>query len=458
MSLPQYPARQPLTPIKSPVNAVVRLPGSKSITNRALLLAALADGVSSLRAPLHSEDTLYMRDALRDLGVTIDEHDVVDGAPADLTVHGLGGRFTCPAKPRIFIGNSGTTVRFLTAAACLMPAGADVVLDGVPRMRERPIRDLLGALIALGAQVEAVNGHGCPPVRINGGGLEGGPCSMNGDVSSQFLTALLQVAPYARKDVTVSIVGDLVSKPYVDITQAVMRSFGAEFENDNYEVLRIKAGQRYQPIDYDVEADASNASYFLAAAAVTGGRVKLSNLGAASIQGDIKFIEVLEKMGCTITRGEQLVVQGPPQLHGVDVDMEAIPDTAQTLAVLCAFADAPSHVTGLASLRVKETDRIAAVTTELRKLGVRVDEGRDSWTIYPLTSEVLNSSPLGRGAEERGGVGSEVLIDTYQDHRMAMSFAVAGLKRPGVVINDPGCVAKTFPDFWQRWQEAFKSV
>jgi len=443
MSLPQYPASQPLTPIKSPVNAVVRLPGSKSITNRALLLAALADGVSSLRAPLHSEDTLYMRDALRDLGVTIDEHDVVDGAPADLTVHGVGGRFTCPAKPRIFIGNSGTTVRFLTAAACLMPAGADVVLDGVPRMRERPIRDLLGALIALGAQVEAVNGHGCPPVRINGGGLEGGPCSMNGDVSSQFLTALLQVAPYARKDVTVSIVGDLVSKPYVDITQAVMRSFGAEFENDNYEVLRVKAGQRYRPIDYDVEADASNASYFLAAAAVTGGRVKLSNLGAGSIQGDVKFIDVLEKMGCTVTRGDMLTVQGPPRLRAVDVDMEAIPDTAQTLAVLCAFADGPSHVTGLASLRIKETDRIAAVTTELRKLGVRVDEGRDSWTIYPLATLDGNG---------------EVVIDTYQDHRMAMSFALAGLKLPGVVINDPGCVAKTFPDFWQRWQEAFQSV
>jgi len=442
MSLPQYPARQPLTPIKSPVNAVVRLPGSKSITNRALLLAALADGVSSLRAPLHSEDTLYMRDALRDLGVTIDEHDVVDGAPADLTVHGLGGRFTCPAKPRIFIGNSGTTVRFLTAAACLMPSGADVVLDGVPRMRERPIRDLLGALIALGAQVEAVNGHGCPPVRINGGGLQGGTCRMNGDVSSQFLTALLQVAPYARTDVTVSIVGDLVSKPYVDITQAVMRSFGAEFENDSYQVLRIKSGQRYRPIDYDVEADASNASYFLAAAAVTGGRVKLSNLGAGSIQGDVKFIDVLEKMGCIVTRGDMLTVQGPSKLRGVEVDMEAIPDTAQTLAVLCAFADGPSHVTGLASLRVKETDRIAAVTTELRKLGVRVDEGRDSWTIYPLEDK----------AE------TEVIIDTYQDHRMAMSFALAGLKLPGVVINDPGCVAKTFPDFWQRWQEAFKSV
>ena len=487
MSLPQYPDRQPLTPVKSSVDAVVRLPGSKSITNRALLLAALADGVSSLRAPLHSEDTLYMREALRDLGVTIDEHPadslIIGGGGAgvsDLTVHGLGGRFTCPAKPRVFIGNSGTTVRFLTAAACLMPDGADIVLDGVPRMRERPISDLLGAMIALGARVESVNGHGCPPVRINGGGLEGGACAMRGDVSSQFLTALLQVAPYARQDITIDIVGDLVSKPYVDITQAVMRSFGADFENDGYRTLRIKAGQRYRGIDYDVEADASNASYFLAAAAVTGGRVRLSNLGASSIQGDVKFIDVLERMGCRVTRGECLEIQGPPTLRAVDVDMEAIPDTAQTLAVLCAFADGVSHVTGLSSLRVKETDRIAAVTNELRKLGVRVDEGRDSWTIHPLADSYrgmgVPARPSATGAPSDRGMGvparpsgptpspfqgegrGEVSIDTYQDHRMAMSFAVAGLRLPGIVINDPGCVAKTFPDFWQRWEEAFHRV
>lgn len=440
MALPQYPDRLALSPISEPVNADVRLPGSKSITNRALLLAALADGVSILRAPLHSEDTLYMMAALRDLGVRIDEQ-------ADaVTVHGLGGRFDHPSKSTLFIGNSGTTVRFLTAAACLMPEDADVVLDGVPRMRERPIRDLTGALITLGARVECVNGHGCPPVRIRGGGLDGGPCALRGDVSSQFLTALLQVAPYARRDVEITIVGDLVSKPYVDITQAVMRSFGAEFENDSYETLRIRAGQRYRPIDYEIEADASNASYFMAAAAVTGGRVHLVNLGANSIQGDVKFIEVLERMGCTVERGEStssstresIVIQGPPKLRAVDVDMESIPDTAQTLAVLCAFADGVSHVTGLASLRVKETDRIAAVTTELRKLGATVDEWRDSWTIRPIA----------------GGAG-EVVIDTYQDHRMAMSFAVAGLRLPGVVINDPGCVAKTFPDFWRRWEEAF---
>jgi 3-phosphoshikimate 1-carboxyvinyltransferase len=221
-----------------------------------------------------------------------------------------------------------------------------------------------------------------------------------------------------------------------------MASFGAEFENDSYSTLHIKAGQRYRPIDYVVEADASNASYFMAAAAVTGGRVTLSNLGSDSIQGDVRFIEVLERMGCTVTRGKKLTIQGPAKLRAIDVDMEPIPDTAQTLAVLCAFADGPSHVTGLASLRVKETDRIAAVTNELRKLGVKVDEGRDYWTIHPLVD----------------APAQEVVIDTYQDHRMAMSFAVAGLRLQGVVINDPGCVAKTFPDFWQRWQEAFGRV
>jgi len=507
MSPLEYPPRLALTPINGPVNAEVRLPGSKSITNRALPLAAMADGTSVLRGALHSEDTHYMIDALRNLGVTITEDPqdrttlIVQGrsgqfaAPTSLPDAslqtpvqspqdwGLGGR-SLPVQgggrsPRLFIGNSGTTVRFLTAAACLIPEGTDVVLDGVARMRERPIRDLLGALIALGAQVESVDGHGCPPVRIHGGGLEGGRCSLRGDVSSQFLTALLQVAPYARQDVEITIVGDLISKPYVDITQSVMRAFGADFENDGYKTLRVKAGQRYKAADYEIEADASNASYFMAAAAVTGGKVRLANLGTSSIQGDVRFADVLERMGCTVTRGDSLTIQGPTQLRGIDVDMQSIPDTAQTLAVVAAFADGPSHIIGLGSLRVKETDRIAAVTTELTKMGVRVEEGRESWTIHPLSP--LAAPPLlgagGRPTPPLLGAGgiplppnpggkkeiarlatSEVVINTYQDHRMAMSFAVAGLRLPGIVIDDPGCVAKTFPDFWQRWKEAFGSA
>lgn len=434
MATPLYPPRLALRPASGPVRAEVTLPGSKSITNRALLLAALADGTSRLLSPLHSEDTMYMAGALRDLGIGIEE------APnGDLAVQGTGGQFGKPAKTPLFIGNSGTTVRFLTAAACLAPAGTDVVLDGVARMRERPIRDLLGALLSLGVLCESVNGHGCPPVCVQGGGLPGGRCRMRGDVSSQFLSALLQVAPYAARDVEIEIVGDLVSKPYIDITQAVMASFGVAMNNDNYRALRVKSGQRYAGREYAVEADASNASYFLAAAAVTGGRVTLLNLGTDSIQGDVRFLDVLERMGCTVTRGAQITLQGPERLRAIDADMEAIPDTAQTLAAAALFADGPSRITGLASLRVKETDRVRAMATEMAKLGARVEEGPDFWVIHPLTA----------------GQSVPAEIETYADHRMAMAFAVAGLRAPGVTIGDPGCVAKTFPDFWQRWETAF---
>ena len=423
-----------LHPVSGPVHATVTLPGSKSITNRALLLAALADGDSRLQFPLHSDDTFYMAEALRGLGVVIEEL----SPGGDFLVRGTGGTFLAPKKT-LFIGNSGTTVRFLTAAACLAPAGTDVVLDGVARMRERPIRDLLGALLTLGVSAESINGHGCPPVCVRGGGLPGGSCRLRGDVSSQFLTALLQVAPYAQQAVSIQIIGDLISKPYIDITEAVMHSFGVVMENDNYQRLSVPAGQRYTGREYKIEADASNASYFLAAAAVTGGTVTLENLGSDSIQGDIAFADVLERMGCTVNRGAKITVTGPLKLRGIDADMEAIPDTAQTLALVAAFADGPSRLTGLASLRVKETDRLKAITTELSKLGVTVDESHDSWTITPPP----------------GGEYLSAEIDTYDDHRMAMSFAVAGLCLSGITINDPGCVAKTFPDFWLRWERVF---
>ena len=372
-----YPEQLPLTPVPGPGHAAVPLPGSKSITNRALLLAALADGESLLRAPLHSEDTFYMAQALRALGVAVEET-----PERDFRVTGSGGAFNTPPGT-LFIGNSGTTVRFLTAAACLAPPNADVILDGVARMRERPIRDLVGALLTLGVDAECLNGHGCPPVRVRGGGLAGGRCRLRGDVSSQFLTALLQIAPYAKSRVEIEIVGDLVSKPYVAITQAVMASFGVTMENDGCRFLQVPAGQRYQSREYAVESDASNASYFLAAAAVTGGTVTLE-LGTDSLQGDIKFVDVLERMGCTVTQtGARTTLTGPARLQAIDADMEAIPDTAQTLAVVAAFAAGPSHLTGLASLRVKETDRVRAVARELPKLGVRVEEGPGDWTIHP---------------------------------------------------------------------------
>ena len=427
-----YPPRLALKPVGGPVSADVRLPGSKSITNRALLLAGLAKGESTLRGALHSEDTEVMTEALRALGVEI------EGAE-NLRVRGLGGKFAAPSRSVLFIGNSGTTVRFLAAAACLMPEGTEITLDGVPRMRERPIGDLLSALSALGARTELTGGTVGPPVKIHGGGLPGGKCSLKGDISSQFLTGVLMAAPCAEKDVDITIVGELISKPYIEITRAVMQAFGADFENENYRRLRVRAGAGYRGTDYEIEADASNASYFMAAAALTGGRVKLTNLGMSSIQGDRRFTEVLEKMGCQVAGGSTLEIRGPAKLKAVDVDMEAIPDTAQTLAVLAAFADGPSRVTGLASLRVKETDRVTAITRELTKLGARVEEGPESWLIHPL----------------REGAPREAVIDTYSDHRMAMAFAVAGLRRPGVVIDNPACVAKTFPDFWRRWSEAF---
>lgn len=428
-----YPKQITLSPVAGLVAASVRLPGSKSITNRALLLAALADGESRLIAPLHSEDTFYMASALRALGVEIEET-----PERDFIVAGRGGLFDAPNKP-LFIGNSGTTVRFLTAAACFAPAGTDVVLDGVARMRERPIRDLVGALLTLGVDAECLNGHGCPPVRVRGGGLAGGSCRLRGDVSSQFLTALLQAAPSAQRDVEIVIVGELISKPYVDITQSVMASFGVSLVNDEYRRLRVPAGQRYTGCEYVIEADASNASYFLAAAAITGGTVTLENLGTDSIQGDIGFLDVLERMGCTVTRGPSVTLTGPVQLSAINADMDAIPDTAQTLAVVAAFADGPSRITGIASLRVKETDRVKAIAKELPKIGIRVDEGPDNWTITPPAN----------------GVYTPAEINTYDDHRMAMAFAVAGLRVPGVTINNPGCVAKTFPDFWERWNGAF---
>ncbi len=427
-----YPKQITLSPTNEPVAASVRLPGSKSITNRALLLAALADGESRLIAPLHSEDTFYMASALREMGVTIEET-----PGGDFVVAGRRGRLDAPGKP-LFIGNSGTTVRFLTAAACFAPAGTDVVLDGVARMRERPIRDLIGALLTLGVDAECLNGHGCPPVRVRGGGMTGGRCRLRGDVSSQFLTALLQAAPYAAHDVEIEIVGELISKPYIDITQSVMQSFGVSLVNEDYRWLRVPTGQRYVGREYVIEADASNASYFLAAAAVTGGTVTLENLGTDSIQGDIRFLDVLERMGCTVTRGPSVTLTGPVRLSAIDADMDAIPDTAQTLAVVAAFADGPSHITNIASLRVKETDRVKAIAKELPKLGVRVDKGPDNWTITPAAD----------------GVYTPAEIDTYDDHRMAMAFAVAGLRVP-ITLNNPACVAKTFPDFWERWKEAF---
>jgi len=437
MSVLNYPDQQPLSCVDYPVEAIVSIPGSKSITNRALLLAALANGESELINPLESDDTKVMGEALVRFGVRI-----TPKLNNRLLVEGCGGHFKAPGNDPIFIGNSGTSVRFLAAAAALLPQGSNIVLDGVARMRERPIRDLTSSLGELGVNASDVLGTGCPPVEVHGGGMRGGSCRLNGSISSQYLTAILQIAPLAQSNVHIDIVGTLISRPYVDLTQKVIRDFGADFTHNDYESFDIRAGQQYSGRSYEIEADASSATYFMAAAAVTGGTVKISNLTGDSAQGDIGFAKVLEKMGCTVIYKDGITINGPTHLKSIDVDLKAMPDAAMTLAAVAVFADGTSHIKGLSSLKVKETDRLTAIAMELRKVGVKVEFDDDSWTITPPPLDRLHGD----------------VLDTYDDHRMAMALAVIGLKVPNIVIDNPSCVAKTFPDFWLRWDAAFHAL
>jgi len=407
------------------LDAVIRPPGSKSITNRALVCAALAAGRSTLTGALDSDDTRVMVECLRRLGIAV-EHDAAAGT---LVVDGCGGRI--PAREaELFVGNSGTTVRFLTA---LVTLGQGVYrLDGVPRMRERPIEDQLEALRQLGARVTCELGTGCPPVRVDAAGLPGGKARVRGDVSSQFLSGLLMAAPCALRDVELTVEGTLVSQPYIHMTLAVMRSFGVEIEAaEDLSRFVIHGARRYEARTYDIEPDASAASYFLGAAAIAGGRVTVEGLSRKSLQGDVAFTDVLAQMGCRVEyddeRNRTTVFGGP--LRGIEVNMNAISDTVQTLGAVALFAEGPTTITGVGHIRHKETDRIGALATELRKLGAAVDELADGLRITP-------------------GVLQGAAIDTYDDHRMAMSLALVGLRVPGVRINDPGCTAKTYPGFF----------
>jgi 3-phosphoshikimate 1-carboxyvinyltransferase len=414
---------------RGPLDAVVRVPGSKSITNRAVLCAALARGESVLDGALESDDTQAMREALRSLGVAI----ALDADDATRwRVSGLDGRLRAPAAP-LDARASGTTARFLTAAVTL--ADGPVVIDGAPRMRERPIDDLVQALRALGAPIEILGRGGCPPLRVAGGGLRGGRATIDARrSSSQFVSAVLLAAPYAREDVLLEPVdGIVISRPYVDLTLDVMRAFGADCAwTTGGRALRVAAGRRYAGRRYEIEPDASAAAYPFAAAAIAGGRVRVEGVPPGSLQSDFRLVDVLERMGCGVERGPRhITVTGPAdRLHGVDVDMNDLPDAALALAVVALFADGPTRIRNVPNLRIKETDRLAALERELRKLGARAETGPDWLTIEP--------GPL-HGAE----------IETYDDHRMAMSFALAGLRVPGVVIRDPGCVAKTWPDYFE---------
>lgn len=407
-----------------PLAATIRPPGSKSITNRALVCAALARGTSELSGALDSEDTQVMIAALRELGVPVAH----DASARRLTVTGCGGAIPAAAA-ELFVANSGTTVRFLTALAAL--GHGRYRLDGAPRMRQRPIADLLNALNRLGVRAECESADGCPPVVVHAAGLPGGRVQLKGDVSSQFLSGLLLAAPYAQSPLDIEIVGPLVSQPYVTMTLAVMRSFGVNNVTAASDLSRfhVPAPQRYSGLAYAIEPDASAASYFFAAAAIAGGRVTVQGLARRSLQGDVAFVQVLEKMGCRVEwQSDGISVTGGP-LRGVTVDMNAISDTVQTLAAVAVFADGPTTVTGVGHIRHKETDRIGALATELRKLGAEVDELVDGLRITP--------QPLHAAA-----------IDTYRDHRMAMSLALIGLRVPGVEIRDPGCTSKTYPEFF----------
>ena len=415
---------------RGPLEGSILVPGSKSITNRALLLAALAEGESQLHGGLESDDTLVMQAALGAMGIEL----ATDGEPWRVT--GAQGRFVAPDHP-LDCGNSGTTVRFLTAALTL--AEAPIVVDGNPRMRERPISDLTTALRALGAELTIEGKKDCPPIRVHGGGLPGGSALIDGSRSSQYVSAILQVAPYAAQDVELAFKDDIiVSRPYIDLTLQVMRAFGASVEWVDENRLRVVAGQTYSGRDYTIEPDASSCAYPFCAVAIAGGRVSVSGIPEDSLQADFKILELLERMGCRVERqGSTVTVVGPdrPLRSLGEVDMNDFPDAVLAYAVVSLFADGPTTITNVANLRIKETDRLAALETELSKLGARAEAGPDWLKITP--------GPM-RGAE----------IETYDDHRIAMSFALAGLRVPGVVILDPACVSKT----WPRYFEAFADL
>jgi 3-phosphoshikimate 1-carboxyvinyltransferase len=422
-----------INPIKHPLNAAVRVPGSKSLTNRALLIASLANGTTHLTNALFSDDSRYFAKALQTLGFDLQ----LDEANHEMTVTGLGGKIPA-TKAELFIGNAGTAARFLSAFLTL--GNGEYILDGEPRMRERPIGDLVEALRQLGALIEPVERltlnvqhQICPPVKIMATGLPGGKTKIAGNISSQFLSALLMVAPYAQSPIEIELTTDLNSKPYVDMTISIMRDFGVEVERKGYEFFKIPITNYQLPLtNYPIESDASAASYFFAAPAICGGTVRVENISRKSVQGDIGFLDILQRMGCVVTEEENsLLVTCNSQPKGIDIDMRDIPDTAQTLAAIAPFADSPTRIRGIASARVKETDRVSATCIELKRLGVQVDEHEDGMTIYPCqTFQPAN-------------------IQTYNDHRMAMAFSLIGLRFDGVGIENPSCVSKTFPNFFE---------
>ncbi|GGC77968.1 3-phosphoshikimate 1-carboxyvinyltransferase [Undibacterium terreum] len=430
----QYPHYIDLAPVMQ-VKGTVRLPGSKSISNRILLLAALANGTTQIKDLLASDDTLVMLNALNTLGV----HWTQQEGTQDYAVQGINGAFPVH-QADLFMGNAGTAIRPLTAALAVI--GGDYTIHGVSRMHERPIGDLVDALNAVGTQVEYTGVAGFPPLHIRRGHIHAQRLQVRGNVSSQFLTALLMVSPLMAREhaVTIDVIGELISKPYIEITLNLLQRFGIEVQRDGWSSFTIAAGQHYvSPDVIHVEGDASSASYFLAAGAIAGGPIRVEGVGRDSIQGDVRFVEALERMGATITMGDNWIeAKSNGVLQAIDADFNHIPDAAMTIAVAALYANGTSVLRNIASWRVKETDRIAAMATELRKLGAIVEEGADYLSVTPPA------------------VIQPATIDTYDDHRMAMCFSLAtldGAARRGAAmrINDPKCVAKTFPDYFEAF-------
>lgn len=410
-----------IVPTRRPVSGTVRVPGSRSISNRALVLGALAGGVTVIEGALFSDDTALMAGGLGALGVPVD----AEAAAQRFTVRGQDGRIPA-AEAAIDAGNAGTVARFLTALATL--GSGRYVIDGSPRMRERPIGDLVDALRLLGADLDAPSG--CPPVVVRGRALAGGRARVRGDVSSQFLSALLLAAPLARSRVDLMVEGPLVGAPYVEMTLRMMETFGVEVRRA-HGAFRV-APQRYQPRTYTVEPDASSASYFFAAAAITGGRVAVPGLSRESLQGDLAFLDVMAQMGCEVRWNEAgVTVRGPERLRGVDADLNAMSDMTMTLAAMAPFAQGPVRIRNVAHIRAQESDRLTSLSSELRRIGQEVRELEDGLEIHPRPVRAA-------------------VVQTYGDHRIAMAFAVAGLRAEGLAVGDPECVAKTFPDFFVR--------
>lgn len=413
------------------IDAVITVPGSKSITQRALIAAALADGSSVLYGPLVSEDTDYSSAALSQMGV------VIEKSEDEWRIHGTGGKIVEP-EDDIFLGNNGTATRFLTSVAAL--GNGEFIIDGGERMRERPIAPLMTALRGWGVDIESIHDTGCPPLSILASGLSGGKTVLPEGKSSQYLSSLLLVGPYAEQTAELEVRGDILSKPYVAMTLDVMLAFGIGADaTPDFSRFTIDKGC-YRAREYRIEGDASNASYFWAAAAITGGAVVVDNVPVPSMQGDALLVPLLARMGCNVDQqGSGIRVTGPDKLEPIAVDMGDMPDVVPTLAVVAAFADGTTEISNIAHLRIKECDRLSATAAELMKMGVAVEEFPDRMLIH------------GDGGRNMHAAS----IKTYEDHRMAMSMAVAGLRVDGIVIEDEKCVVKSFPDFWERFKQLY---